>query len=68
MRKNQSVLSHRQALRAWLLSFPGLEDDELVEITASQIYLGISTSLSMRRLGEEKTKSWPGGPRPTLPR
>jgi len=25
MRGNQTVPSHRQALRAWLLSFPGLD-------------------------------------------
>ena len=46
------VPSHRRALRARLLSFRYF------------LRIGFST----RRLVVERTKSWPGRPRPTLPR
>jgi hypothetical protein len=50
------VPPHRRALRARLLSFRYIDG----------LYLRIS--FSTQRLVAEKTKSWPGGPRPTLPR
>ena len=50
------VPSHRRALRARLLSFRYVDG----------LYLRIS--FSTQRLVAKKTKSWPGGPRPTLPR
>ena len=49
------VPSHRRALRARLLSFRYIDG----------IYLRMSQS--SQRFGLERTKSWPGGPRPTLP-
>src|SRR5258708_30387687 len=45
---------HRRALRARLLSFPGFDSLRIV--------------FSMPRFGVAETKSWPGEPRPTLPR
>ena len=47
MRKDQSVLSHRQALRAWLLSLPGWDL--------------LTNQFSMQRLGVVKDKVMAGG-------